>query len=260
MSQPADPPAPPQGGRAEIAGGFAGPEMAERGATVDGVPQTLDARTFMQLQVFSGALDSGPIVEAVRAAGLEAAVYADLNDPRGIGVVLMSQDPEHFVGAGRALLTKPPFSDLRPRPGYTMTGRSYAIGREKNLIDWLLNHSRRQALNPENAWAVWYPLRRRGSFARQPRAEQMKMLGEHAFIGRSYGEAGHAHDIRLECHGLDRDDNEFVIALVGPRLAPLSKLVKEMRPTRQTSEFIERMGPFFVGRVLYQSPFREVSG
>ena len=73
-------------------------------------------------------------------------------------------------------------------------------------------------------------------------------------IGRAYGEAGYAADIRLECHGLDRDDNEFVIGLLGSDLYPLSKLVKDMRPTRQTSEFIQAMGPFFVGRVIYQSP------
>jgi hypothetical protein len=37
----------------------------------------------------------------------------------------------------------------------------------------------------------------------------------------------------------------------------LSKLVKDMRPTVQTSEYIQDMGPFFVGRVLYQAPVQE---
>ena len=73
-------------------------------------------------------------------------------------------------------------------------------------------------------------------------------------LGRRYGEAGYAVDVRLECHGLDRDDNEFVIGLIGAELYPLSRLVKDMRATRQTSEFIQQMGPFFVGRALYQSP------
>ena len=73
-------------------------------------------------------------------------------------------------------------------------------------------------------------------------------------IGRAYGEAGAATDIRLECHGLDRDDNEFVLGIVGSELYPLSKLIKDMRSTRQPSEFIEKMGPGFIGRVLYQSP------
>ncbi len=63
-------------------------------------------------------------------------------------------------------------------------------------------------------------------------------------------------DIRLECHGLDRDDNEFLLGIIGPELYPLSKLIKDMRSTRQTSEFIQTMGPFFVGRAIYQSKLR----
>jgi chlorite dismutase len=37
---------------------------------------------------------------------------------------------------------------------------------------------------------------------------------------------------------------------VGKDLHPLSHLVQAMRKTRQTSEFIEKMGPFFVGHVV----------
>lgn len=115
----------------------------------------------------------------------------------------------------------------------------------------------RYALNPENNWAIWYPLRRAGAFNRLPRQEQAKMLAEHAMIGRAYGEAGHAFDIRLECHGLDRADNEFVLGIVGPKLHPLSKLIKDMRPTTQTSEYIESMGPFFIGHAVYQAQLPE---
>ena len=228
-------------GRPEVAGGFDGPDVIERGAPVEGASQALDARLFVQLQVFTGALETDPAVQAVREGGLPAAVYASVNDPRGLGVVVMSESPDDLVGAAREMYTRPPFSALAPLPDLTMIGRTYAIGREKDLRDWLLNHARRQVLDTENAWAVWYPLRRSGAFSRLPRHEQGKMLGEHAGIGRAYGEAGLARDIRLECHGLDRDDNEFVVGLVGPRLHPLSKLVKQMRPTRQTSEYIERI-------------------
>ena len=85
------------------------------------------------------------------------------------------------------------------------------------------------------------------------------MMAEYALIGRAYGEGGHALDIRLECHGLDRDDNEFVLGILGAELYPLSKLIKDMRSTRQTSEFMESMGPFFIGRALHQSPLPEAS-
>jgi chlorite dismutase len=66
-------------------------------------------------------------------------------------------------------------------------------------------------------------------------------------------------DIRLACHGLDVNDNDFVIGLIGKDLAPLSQLVETMRPTAQTSEYLEKLGPFFVGRVLWRSPLKEAA-
>lgn len=233
------------------------PDLLEHGAPVRGEPQSLNTRLFVQLQVFTECLDSAPAVEAVSRSGLDAAVYANVNDPRGIGVVMMDEDPGVFAGDARTLLTRPPFSTLIPVPAFTMLGRTYAQGREAELEDFLLYKVRRNVLNPETPWAVWYPLRRIGAYNRLPRAEQGKIMMEHGMLGRRYGEAGYASDVRLECHGIDRDDNEFVIGLIGSELFPLSKLVKDMRSTRQTSEFIHAMGPFFIGKVLFQSPVPE---
>lgn len=230
------------------------PDVLEHGGPLRGEPQALDRRLFFLLNVYTGCLDAAPVIEAARLSGLDAVVYANTVDPRGIGCLVMSEDPEVFAGAARALQAGPAFAPLEPLPGFTMLGRTYATGREPDLEDWLLRRQRRNALDPAMPWAIWYPLRRTGAFARLDRAEQMPILGEHATIGRAYGEAGLAHDIRLECHGLDRDDNEFVIGIVGPRLHPLSKLIRDMRVTKQTSEYIQKMGPFFIGRALYQSP------
>ena len=249
----AGPPSQPQPGRPVGAKRFV-VNLPEHGAPVHGEPQTLDRRLFFQLHVFTDCLEPQPAVTAVMNSGLEAVVYANVSDPRGISVLLLSEDPDVFAGAGRDVLRRPPFSTLTPMPDFTMFGRTYAAGREPNLEDFLLHKGRRNALNPESRWALWYPLRRIGAFNRLSKMEQGKIMVEHAMIGRAYGETGHALDIRLECHGLDRDDNEFVLGILGPELYPLSKLVKDMRATRQTSEFIESMGPFFVGRVLAQTP------
>ena len=230
------------------------PDLVEHGAPVRGEPQSLETRLFVQLQVFTGCLDTAPVVEAVGGSGLEAAVYANLNDPRGVGVLLMSENPTLFAESARALLTGPAFAGLTPLPDFTMLGRTYAGGREPDLKDFLLYKVRRHALNPACPWGIWYPLRRTGAFNRLPRGDQGRILMEHGMVGRGYGERGLAVDVRLECHGLDRDDNEFVIGLIGPELYPLSKLVKDMRATVQTAEYIQAMGPFFVGRVIYQAP------
>ncbi len=230
------------------------PDLVERGGPVRGAPQTLDARLFFELLVFTGCRETSAVVDAVRASGLDAVVYLDAADPYGVGVLLMSEDASLFTGRGRALFAADPFTGLTPCHDLTMFGRTYGTGREVDLADALLHRPRRYALNPAYPWAIWYPLRRHGAFHRLSRHEQGAMLGEHALIGRAYAEAGKAVDIRLECYGLDRRDNEFVVALLGPDLAPLSKLVRDMRATRHTAEFIQSMGPFFVGRVAYQSP------
>ena len=81
------------------------------------------------------------------------------------------------------------------------------------------------------------------------------MLAEHGGIGHAYGKAGYATDIRLAGHGLNKDDNDFIVGLLGKQLFPLSALVQHMRRTRQTSEFIQKMGPFFIGRAVWQPQY-----
>lgn len=81
----------------------------------------------------------------------------------------------------------------------------------------------------------------------------MAILREHGTIGMAFGQGDYGHDIRLACHGLDGQDNDFVIGLLGKDLAPLSQLVQTMRKTQQTSLYLERLGPFFVGHALWRS-------
>ena len=167
-----------------------------------------------------------------------------------------AEGPACFVTRFREVLNTEPFAALTLKPELTMLGRSYSSGFESDLEDWLLNRPRRTVLNPAWPWAIWYPLRRVGAFARLSPQEQSAILREHATLGRSYGDADLAHDIRLACHGLDTHDNDFVIGLVSRDLHPLSHLVQTMRKTAQTSEYIQSLGPFFVGHVLWQSRAR----
>ena len=100
---------------------------------------------------------------------------------------------------------------------------------------------------------MFYPLRRSGKFTQLPADEQRVILAEHGAIVMSYGAADLAHDIRLDCRGLDKEDNDFVIGLIGKDLFPLSHIVQSMRKTQQTSLYLEHLGPFFVGRAVWQS-------
>jgi chlorite dismutase len=229
-------------------------DILEHGRDRDGVPATSDKRLFLQLQVFGGCTNEKELIEKLDSAGIESVLYKDMNDPQGVGLLTMSEDPTFFVSTLRDLLNGEPFMLLDFKPEYTMLGRSYSSGYEPNLEDWLVTKPRQTALNPDWPWVVWYPLRRTGAFSALPDNEQKSILREHGGIGRLYGEEDLAHDIRLACHGIDVADNEFVIGLVGKDLYPLSHLVQTMRKTRQTSQFIQSMGPFFVGYAVWQSP------
>jgi hypothetical protein len=228
------------------------PDLSEKGGSRDGQPQRSNERLFMQLLAFGGCRDAGAVAAHVREAGVDGVVYEDVNDPRGIAVLSLSRDPEAFVGAVRTALTSGPCAGLTLKPEYTMLGRTYSIGYEPDLRDTLIDRPRRTVLNPDWRWAVWYPLRRSGRFAQLDEQEQRKILAEHGAIGMAFGAGDLAHDVRLACHGLDKDDNDFVIGLIGKELFPLSAVVQSMRKTQQTSLYLDRLGPFFVGRAVAQ--------
>ena len=230
------------------------PDISEKGGIKDGHPQRSDDRLFMQLLAFGGCADTRPLVDALRGSGLAGALYEDVSDPRGVAIVTLGRDPGVFVDRVRPLLNAPPFMSLTLKPEYTMLGRTYAIGYEPDLKETLLERPRRTVLNPAWTWAVWYPLRRSGRFSQLPADEQRVILAEHGAIGMSFGAGDYAHDIRLACHGLDKNDSDFVVGLIGKDLYPLSKIVETMRKTQQTALYLERLGPFFVGRAAWQSP------
>ena len=225
-------------------------DVRERGAN----QQFSDRRLFVQLLAFGDCPDHKPLVRTLESARVDAVLYRDASDPRGIGIVAMSEDPAFFVNAFRELLNAPAFGELPLKPEFSMLGRTYASGFESDLDDWLVQRPRRTALNPAWPWAVWYPLRRTGSFARLSPQEQGTIIREHSVIGRAYGEADLVHDIRLACHGLDVKDNDFVIGLVGKDLHPLSHIVQRMRTTAQTSQYLQTLGPFFIGHAVWQAP------
>ncbi|HTQ07059.1 MAG TPA: chlorite dismutase family protein [Polyangiaceae bacterium] len=234
-------------------------DLRERGAQRDGQPQLLDGRLFMQLLVLDCAPEPGPasVVQklgaSLRAAGVGSVLYEDVNDPFGLGLLTFSEEPADFLTKVRPAVTELGRA-VTLRPDFTMLGRTYSSGFEPDLEFWLLKRPRETVLNEAWPWAIWYPLRRNGAFARLEPREQGGILREHGNIGKTYAGADLAHDVRLACHGLDAKDNEFVIGLIGKSLHPLSHVVQAMRGTRQTAEFIAQMGPFFVGRAVQRTP------
>ena len=118
---------------------------------------------------------------------------------------------------------------------------------------WTLAEQRRHVVESDHRLEDVMDVRATGAFGRLSPKEQGEIIREHSILGRAYGDADLAHDVRLACHGLDVHDNDFVIGLIGRELHPLSHLVQIMRKTIQTSQYLQTLGPFFVGHVRWQS-------
>lgn len=228
-------------------------DISEQGRLKDGTHISLDRRLFIQFHAFGNCPDTGQIIDTLKSKGIDGVLYLDINDPYGIGLLVMNEDPSYFTGVLRDVLTTDPFSDLNQKPEYTMLGRTYSFGYEPDLEATLIHGPRKKILDSDWKWAIWYPLRRSKTFERLSEDEQRSILGEHGKVGFKFGEAGFAKDIRLACHGLDKNDNDFVIGVLGKELYPLSAVIQAMRKTRQTSEYLESLGPFFIGQAIWQS-------
>lgn len=223
-------------------------DLNEVGRSADGAATKLDRRLFVQLQVFRPASAIADLTKALATTPWTGALYRDWHDPSAVGLVLAHTSPDFFVEEWPAWCHASPFSGLERRSDLTMAGRTYAIGYEADLEQVLLRKPVERLCRPDWPWAIWYPLRRTGAFEQLQPTEKKSILGEHGRLGAGFHDAGWGGDIRLACHGLDRNDNDFVVGLVGPELHALSRMVQTMRGTRQTAEFIQQLGPFFVGK------------
>jgi len=228
-------------------------DLSEKGRKTDGTVISLDKRLFMQFMAFGDCWNTEELKKELENSGMDLVLYADINDPYGIGLLAFSEDPDFFVNELREFLNDSSFMEFTPKAEFSMLGRTYSLGYEPDLEKTLLSGPRAKVLDPEWPWAIWYPLRREKSFETLSEDEQRVVLGEHGKLGFKFGHAGLGRDIRLACHGLDKNDNDFVIGVLGKELFPLSALIQAMRKTKQTSQYLESLGPFFIGKVLWQS-------
>lgn len=226
-------------------------DLSEKGLS-RGQITSLNRRLFMKFTAFGGCKDPAPAIAALEQSDLVGALYLDANDPQGIGIIATAEDPDYFVTTLRDLFNAAPFDGYRHKEEFDMLGRTYSIGYEPDLEDTLFTKPTQKILNPDTPWVVWYPLQRSKKFQTLPEDHQRWILAEHGTLAKRYGAGGHAADVRLACHGLDKHDNDFIVGLIGPRLHPLSAVVQEMRKTEQTSQYLDSLGPFFIGKAVWQ--------
>src|SRR5712692_386891 len=130
-------------------------DIREKGGMRNGAQQVSDRRLFMQLLAFGDAENTPALVRALEAARIPAVLYAEANDPRGVGLLTWNADADFFVMALREFLNRPEFAALTPKLEYSMLGRTYALGHEPDLEDWLFEKPKRAVTNKACPWAVW---------------------------------------------------------------------------------------------------------
>ena len=228
------------------------PDLREHGRLKDGTQIFSDRRLWIQFLAFGECHDLEVLKKELAGWGRPATLYADLNDPWGVGLVWMDEDPGFFTGKGRDLLTASAFSELTFKPELTMTGRTYSVGYENDLDEVLVNRPKSRILDPTLNWAIWYPVKRAKAFEALSNETKHEIMMDHGDMGKPFGKAGLAHDIRLSCHGLDFNDNDFVIGVLAPELTAASMVVQAMRKSLQTMHHLDGLGPFFTGRMVGQ--------
>ena len=76
------------------------PEVRELGKGPGGVDIYEDKRLFFQLQAYTNCTDIQPLIQALDAANVKAALYENVNDPHGVAI--MSYSAAFTLAASRA--------------------------------------------------------------------------------------------------------------------------------------------------------------
>ena len=164
-------------------------DLSEKGMR-RGEQISLNRRLFMKFTAFGNCLDPHAAASALEDAGITGVLYIDANDPRGIGIMVPSEDPDYFVAQLREVFNRAPFDELEHKSEFDMLGRTYSIGYEPDLEDTLFTKPREKLLNPAFEWAVWYPLQRSKKFQVLPEDHQRRILAEHGTLAKRYGLGG----------------------------------------------------------------------
>src|SRR5215472_12282959 len=89
------------------------PDLSEKGAKRNGRPQRSDERLFMQFMAFGHCYDVQSLARALEHAAMPGVLYEDVNDPHGVGLLSLTQDPNEFIDKVRRILNLEPFASLQ---------------------------------------------------------------------------------------------------------------------------------------------------
>src|SRR4029078_7984588 len=95
------------------------PDLSEKGGVKNGQTQRSDDRLLLQFLAFGDSAEPGPLTTELRAADVTGVLYEDMNDPRGVALLTLSQDPNVFLARVRPLLNGRSLQSLQQQAEYT---------------------------------------------------------------------------------------------------------------------------------------------
>ena len=234
-------------------------DVNEYGGKKDGERQAMNRRLFMQLLVFDAPAGEAAdeigkdLAAQLRHNAIAGVVYADASSPRGLGLLTWSEDPAHFVQAVRPLFARrlaaqggpaPAVRDARPhlRHGPRAGPRARAPAPRHPERD------ERRSTRGTSGTRSAARARSRGSTRRSRAASCASTRRSASPTARPSWRTTSAS----RATGSTPRTTSSSSASSGASSTRFSHLVQTMRKTRQTSEYIAKMGPFFVGFVLHR--------
>jgi hypothetical protein len=109
-------------------------------------------------------------------------------------------------------------------------------------------------LHAEQRWATWYPIRNKPEWGTLDKAKKTAAQKEHGAVAKEFVDSDKVSYVRLSCNGLDPEDNDHIFGLTAGSLEDISLLQEAMRGTSQIANYVDKIGPVFVGRKVWQNP------
>ena len=198
-----------------------------------------DSSLFLQLLVFTDCAEIKPLLLPLKNSLIDCVLYKNFNDPQGIALLAVTDDPEQIVTDLPDVVCSRLFRTLTQRPDLTMTGRAWDGTQRSDQLETVVK-------NEEMPWGLWYTMRGTPAFARLHEVEQAAVLD--SITSPAGLNAEDFVQIRLKSHALDGGGNEFMHGVHARSPRHLSLFVEAIKRTEQYAQHIVSAGPFFVGR------------
>ena len=208
----------------------------------------------MKFTAFGGCADPQAAVAALAEDGVEGALYVDANDPQGIGLIVAAEDPG-LLRDDAARAVQPPAVRGVHAQARVRHARPHVLDRLRaRSRGHAVHEAARQDAEPrEPLGRVVSAAARRRSFRRCRPIISAASWPSTARSRNATAPAGMPPTCASRATASTRTTTTSSSACSARTCIRLSAVVQEMRKTEQTAQYLDSLGPFFVGKAVWQA-------